>query len=85
MKNKISERVKKIKPSLTVALNIKANALKDEGRDVLVLAAGEPDFNTPRNIQDAAIKAMNEGETKYVPGHGTPALKKAIINKFNRD
>ena len=61
--NKIlSQRLKKIKPSLTVAVNIKANALKAKGKDVLVLAAGEPDFDTPKNIQEAAIKAMKEVE-----------------------
>tara|TARA_B100001123_G_C15329122_1_gene1030630 strand:- start:1039 stop:2235 length:1197 start_codon:yes stop_codon:yes gene_type:complete len=81
----LSKRLKKIKPSLTVAVNIKANALKAEGKDVLVLAAGEPDFDTPKNIQDAAIKAMKGGQTRYVPGKGTPELQKAIINKFERD
>jgi len=85
MEDKLSKRLKKIKPSLTIAVNIKANALKAEGKDVLVLAAGEPDFDTPQNIQDAAIKAMQGGETRYVPGKGTPLLQQAIINKFNRD
>ena len=85
MEDKLSQRLKKIKPSLTITVNIKANALKDEGRDVLVLAAGEPDFDTPQNIQNAAIKAMEEGNTRYVPGKGTPALQQAIINKFNKD
>ncbi len=85
MNNILSKRLKKIKPSLTVAVNIKANALKAEGRDILVLAAGEPDFDTPKNIQEAAIKAMSLGETRYVPGKGTPDLQTAIINKFSRD
>ena len=85
MKNILSDRLNKIKPSLTVAVNIKANALKAEGKDVLVLAAGEPDFDTPKNIRDAAIKAINQGETRYVPGKGTPALQEAIINKFSKD
>ena len=85
MKDNLSQRLKKIKPSLTVSINVKANALRAKGRDVLVLAAGEPDFNTPQNICDAAIKAMNEGQTRYVPGKGTPALQQAIINKFKRD
>ena len=85
MEDKLSKRLKKIKPSLTVSVNIKANALKAEGKDVLVLAAGEPDFDTPQNIQEAAIKAMQGGETRYVPGKGTPLLQQAIINKFNRD
>ena len=85
MKNFLSQRLTKIKPSLTVSINVKAKALRDEGRDVLVLAAGEPDFNTPQNICEAAVKAMNEGQTRYVPGKGTSALQQAIINKFKRD
>ena len=85
MKDSLSHRLKKIKPSLTVSINVKANALRAEGRDVLVLAAGEPDFDTPQNICQAAVKAMNEGQTRYVPGKGTPALQQAIINKFKRD
>ena len=85
MKDILSKRLENIQPSLTVAMNVKANALRAEGRDVLVLAAGEPDFNTPKNICDAAIKAMSEGQTRYVPGRGTPALQQAIINKFKRD
>ena len=85
MKDMLSQRLTKIKPSLTVSINVKAKALRDEGRDVLVLAAGEPDFNTHQNICEAAIKAMNEGQTRYVPGRGTPALQQAIINKFKCD
>ena len=85
MKDSLSQRLKKIKPSLTVSINVKANALRAEGRDVLVLAAGEPDFDTPQNICQAAVKAINEGQTRYVPGKGTPALQQAIINKFKRD
>ena len=85
MKDILSQRLTKIKPSLTVAINVKANALRAEGRDVLVLAAGEPDFDTPVNIRNAAVKAMEEGQTRYVPGKGTPALQKAIIKKFQQD
>lgn len=85
MKDELSTRLKSIKPSLTVSINVKANALRAEGRDVLVLAAGEPDFNTPQNICKAAINAVHEGQTRYVPGKGTPALQQAIINKFKRD
>ena len=85
MKDILSQRLTKIKPSLTVSINVKANALRAEGRDVLVLAAGEPDFDTPVNIRNAAVKAMEEGQTRYVPGKGTPALQKAIINKFQQD
>ena len=85
MNDILSQRLKKIQPSLTVSINVKANALRAEGRDVLVLAAGEPDFDTPQNIWQAAIKAMNEGQTRYVPGKGTPALQQAIVEKFKRD
>ncbi len=85
MKDILSQRLTKIKPSLTVSINVKANALRAEGRDVLVLAAGEPDFDTPVNIRNVAVKAMEEGQTRYVPGKGTPALQKAIIKKFQQD
>ena len=85
MKDILSQRLTKIKPSLTVSINVKANDLRAEGRDVLVLAAGEPDFDTPVNIRNAAVKAMEEGQTRYVPGKGTPALQKAIIKKFQQD
>ncbi len=80
--NIISDRLKRIKPSMTVGINIKANALRAEGKDVLVLAAGEPDFDTPHNIRKAAADAMEKGQTRYVPGKGTPALQKAIQSKF---
>jgi len=83
--NFIADRLKRIKPSMTVGINVKANALRSEGKDVLVLAAGEPDFDTPLNIRQAAIKAMEEGQTRYVPGKGTPALQKAIQSKFLKD
>jgi len=85
MKNYLSQRLTKIKPSMTVSMNVKANALRAEGKDVLVLAAGEPDFDTPENIRKAANKAIDEGQTRYVPGKGTPALQKAIQKKFFRD
>ena len=78
----IADRLKRIKPSMTVGINIKANALRAEGKDVLVLAAGEPDFDTPLNIRNAASEAMDSGQTRYVPGKGTPALQKAIQSKF---
>ena len=81
----ISNRLNRIKPSMTVGINIKANALRAEGKDILVLAAGEPDFDTPENIRKAASKAIQEGQTRYVPGKGTPALQKAIQEKFRRD
>ena len=83
--NFIADRLKRIKPSMTVGINVKANALRAEGKDVLVLAAGEPDFDTPLNIRKAAVTAMEEGQTRYVPGKGTPTLQKAIQSKFLRD
>ncbi len=81
----ISNRVNNIKPSLTIAVNIKAQELKRAGRDIIVLAAGEPDFDTPDNIKNAAYKAIENGFTKYVPGKGTPDLQAAIIKKFKKD
>ena len=81
----IANRLSRIKPSMTVGINVKANALRAEGKDVLVLAAGEPDFDTPNNIINAAKVAMEEGQTRYVPGKGTPELQKAIQEKFIKD
>jgi len=81
----VAERLSRIKPSMTVGVNIKANALRAEGKDVLVLAAGEPDFDTPLNIRKAAIKAIDNGLTRYVPGKGTPELQDAILNKFKNE
>ena len=81
----IASRLKRIKPSMTVGINVKANALRAEGKDVLVLAAGEPDFDTPANIRKAAFDAMESGQTRYVPGKGTPALQEAIQSKFIKD
>tara|TARA_B110000263_G_scaffold218522_1_gene205223 strand:+ start:302 stop:1504 length:1203 start_codon:yes stop_codon:yes gene_type:complete len=83
--NIIADRLARIKPSMTVGINVKANALRAEGKDVLVLAAGEPDFDTPLHIRQAASKAMDDGLTRYVPGKGTPALQNAIIKKFQED
>ena len=81
----ISNRVNNIKPSLTIATNMKAQELKRAGKDIIVLAAGEPDFDTPEHIKSAAIEAINNGFTKYVPGKGTPDLQLAIQKKFQRD
>ena len=81
----IADRINRIKPSMTVGINIKAKAMKEAGKDVIVLAAGEPDFNTPKHIRDAASQAMEAGKTKYVPGKGTPELQKAIQKKFKED
>jgi aspartate aminotransferase len=81
----IAQRLKAIKPSPTLAITAKANKLKSEGKDIIGLGAGEPDFDTPQFIKDAAIAAMNKGFTKYTAAGGTPTLKKAIIAKFKRD
>jgi len=81
----LSDRVQQVKPSPTLAVTAKANELKAAGKDVIGLGAGEPDFDTPEFIKEAAIKALHDGFTKYTPVGGTPGLKKAIINKFQRD
>ena len=81
----ISDSLKRIKPSPTIAVTQKARELKAEGKDVIGLGAGEPDFDTPENIKQAAIKAINEGDTKYTAVDGTPALKKAIVEKFKKE
>ena len=81
----ISDSLKKIKPSPTIAVTQKARELKAAGKDVIGLGAGEPDFDTPDNIKEAAIKAINEGDTKYTAVDGTPALKKAIVKKFKKE
>jgi aspartate aminotransferase len=81
----LSSRVLAIKESPTLAITAKAQKLKAEGRDVIALAAGEPDFDTPAHIKAAAIEAINKGFTKYTPVAGTPSLKQAVINKFKRD
>ena len=81
----IAKRLAVIKPSPTLAVSAKAAKLKAEGRDVIAMGAGEPDFDTPQHIKDAAIAAMNKGLTKYTPAGGTPSLKKAIVAKFKRE
>ncbi|WLR53061.1 pyridoxal phosphate-dependent aminotransferase [Bacillus tianshenii] len=81
----LAKRVSALTPSSTLAITAKAKALKAEGHDVIGLGAGEPDFNTPQHIIDAATKSMNEGHTKYTPAGGLPQLKEAIIEKFKRD
>ncbi|WP_137178431.1 pyridoxal phosphate-dependent aminotransferase [Roseomonas sp. AR75] len=83
--NLIADRLDRISPSLTIAMTSKARALKAEGRDVISLAAGEPDFDTPRNVKDAAIAAIERGETKYTDVAGTMALRQAVCAKFKRD
>ena len=81
----VSNSLKRIKPSPTIAVSQKARELKAAGKDVIGLGAGEPDFDTPENIKKAAIDAINRGETKYTAVDGTPALKKAIVDKFKRE
>ena len=81
----ISDSLKRIKPSPTIAVTQKARELRAAGKDVIGLGAGEPDFDTPDNVKNAAIKAIKNGDTKYTAVDGTPALKKAIIAKFKRE
>ena len=81
----ISDSLKRIKPSPTMAVTQKARELRAAGKDVIGLGAGEPDFDTPNNIKEAAIKAIRDGDTKYTAVDGTPALKKAIVGKFKRE
>jgi len=81
----VSNNLKRIKPSPTLAVTQKARELKAAGKDVISLGAGEPDFDTPDNIKQAAIKAINDGDTKYTAVDGTPVLKDAIIKKFKRE
>jgi aspartate aminotransferase len=81
----LAERVKGIKPSPTLAVDARAKAMKAEGIDVVGFGAGEPDFDTPENIKEAAVKALKSGFTKYTPVGGTDELKDAIINKLKND
>ncbi len=82
---KLSSRIQRVKPSPTLAVTALANQLRTEGRDVIGLAAGEPDFDTPEHIKQAAIEAIHKGYTKYTAVDGTAGLKQAIINKFKRE
>jgi aspartate aminotransferase len=82
---RLAERVNRIKASPTLAITAKANALKKEGRDIIGFGAGEPDFDTPLNIKNAGIKAIEDGFTKYTPVGGTDELKDAIIDKLKMD
>lgn len=81
----LSKRVQAIKPSPTLAVTARAAKLRAEGKDIIGLGAGEPDFDTPQHIKDAAIAAINQGFTKYTPVGGTPGLKKAVIAKFKHE
>ncbi len=82
---KLSNRVQRVKPSPTLAITARANALKAAGKDIIGLGAGEPDFDTPEHIKQAAIRAIEAGQTKYTAVDGTAELKQAIINKFRTE
>ena len=82
---KLAERVKRIQPSATLAITAKANALRAAGRDIIGFGAGEPDFDTPENIKEAAIQAIRDGFTKYTPVGGIDELKDAIIDKLQNE
>jgi len=81
----LSSRVLAVNPSLTLGIAAKAKAMRAQGLDVISLSAGEPDFDTPQIIKDAAIQALQKGATKYTPETGTPEIKQAVIRKFKRD
>ena len=85
MKISLSNRIQRVKPSPTLAVSALASKLRSEGRDIIGLATGEPDFDTPDSIKQAAIDAINKGYTKYTAVDGTASLKQAIINKFKRE
>ena len=81
----VSDRIKRVKPSITLAVSAKARELKAQGVDVIGLGAGEPDFDTPAHIRAAAVRAIESGQTRYTAVDGTPELKAAIRSKFKRD
>jgi aspartate aminotransferase len=81
----VSQALQRVKPSATLVMSAKARALKAAGRDCIALSAGEPDFDTPDNIKEAAIRAIREGKTKYTDVDGIPELKDAICAKFKRE
>ncbi len=81
----LADILSRVKPSATIAVSQKARELQAQGRDVIGLGAGEPDFDTPANIKEAAIAAINAGKTKYTPISGIPELRKAIVEKFKRE
>src|SRR4249920_3005053 len=85
MNYKISRRAASLAPSLTLAIDAKAKQMKAEGQDVVGFGAGEPDFDTPQHIKEAAILALHEGFTKYTPSTGIPELRQAIADKFKRE
>src|SRR5437879_10410675 len=85
MNYSISQHAASLSPSLTLVIDSKAKQMKAEGQDVVGFGAGEPDFDTPQHIKDAAIKALNDGFTKYTPASGIPELRQAIADKFKRE
>src|SRR3990170_8095932 len=85
MNYRISQRAASLSPSLTLAIDAKAKQMKAEGQDVVGFGAGEPDFDTPQHIKDAAVKALGEGFTKYTPSSGIPELRQAIADQFKPD
>ena len=85
MSLRLSDRVQRVKPSPTLAVTARAAELKAAGRDIIGLGAGEPDFDTPDHVKEAAIKAIRDGFTKYTAVDGTPSLKRAVVDKFKRE
>ena len=85
MENRVAQRAANIKPSPTLAVTAKAAELKAAGRDIIALSAGEPDFDTPEHIKEAAVKAIRDGKTKYTAAGGMPELKQAVADKFRRE
>ena len=83
--NQLSERVKRLSPSATLAMSQKSNELKAEGFDVINLSVGEPDFNTPEHIKEAAKKAVDDNFSRYSPVPGYPALRNAIVTKLKEE
>ncbi|MBL8512087.1 MAG: pyridoxal phosphate-dependent aminotransferase, partial [Betaproteobacteria bacterium] len=81
----LAQRLSRVKPSATIAISAKANALKAQGKSIIALSFGEPDFDTPDNIKEAAVRAIQSGDTKYTAVDGTPKLKEAIAAKFKRE
>ncbi len=85
MNTPLSKNVQRVAPSATLAISTQAKAMKARGIDVIAMSAGEPDFDTPEHIKDAAIRAIRDGATKYTPAAGTPELRRAICDKFKRE
>lgn len=81
----ISQRARAIKPSPTLAVTARAARLRAQGRDIIGLGAGEPDFDTPEHIRQAAVAALHAGQTRYTAVAGTPELRRAIVDKFQRE